>query len=138
MIRLIERLAFLALLVSVIALTITSLPLTWETHLQGGWLMAHMMSSGLMVVALPLFAIARLLPAIERQGQAALHRFAFWCVVVLGTLTIATMFACMLPIASTEELSRLISLHGLVGIATSIATLVVLVSRFAAPRQVKD
>ena len=126
MITWIDRLLITALLVIVAILTITSLPVIAGGHLGGKWLLAHMMASGAMVFALPAFGIAGMIRMLKKVQVSVLRKLGFWCLLVTGFFTIATVFFCMLPIPSTEQMHGLIFWHGVAGFATTAAAVVFL------------
>lgn len=119
MVSLIRKVSWIAVLVAIVVLVVTSLPTLWGGHLTGIALLGHMMASGVVVVLLPVYAAARLMSA----GNAA-TRFewaAFRVLLVLGVITIATMFACMMPLASTATMNQLVWMHGWSGFAMAAA-----------------
>lgn len=127
MITWIDRLLITALLVIVAILTITSLPVLAGGHLGGKWLLAHMMASGAMVFALPAFGIAGLIRMLKKTQVPAPRKIGYWCLLVTGFFTIATVFFCMLPIPSTDQMHGLIFWHGLAGFAMAAAAVVFLI-----------
>lgn len=118
MIRFAQSTLAVALLVIVTILLATA----WGGGpLHGNTLMLHMMVSGAMVFALPLFAIVWLPRILDYKHRAWVLRAGFWGVVASGFITIATMFVSMLPLAATGDLKRLISLHGYAGFVSVAA-----------------
>lgn len=107
----------LAMTLLVIALTATSLPAIFGDELAGNPLMAHMMASGGLVFALPVFAwlgLTRLSgPTLARRAE----HLGFWTVVVFGWATIATVFLCMLPVLGTDAMHHMMQWHGYAGLA---------------------
>ncbi|MEM6777242.1 MAG: hypothetical protein AAF670_06270 [Planctomycetota bacterium] len=129
MLRQLERLAMAVVVLATLALLITSIPWTRGEELHGMWLMAHMGASGLFVVGLPLqavlfIALQRAIPTLHELEKTLIHSL-----FVLGLLTIGTMFACMLPIAATDQLRTLIQLHGWIGISVVVLLVVIVVVR---------
>lgn len=132
MIQLIERLTLLALMIGIAVLVGTSLPTWWGEHLLGNRLLIHMMGSGVVVVTLPLYGFLRWSRWLAGKERKHGEPTAFWLMMVTGFFTIATMFASMLPLPSTDMLRTLSELHGWVGYALALAaiwTLVALLSR---------
>ncbi len=115
-------------------LTVTALPTLSGGHLNGNRLMIHMMASGVMVAALPIYGLTRLLPSSLAKFQSRLAQVALRCLLLCGMLTIATMFACMLPVFSTSSMESLISTHGWLGYLTAIAALGVMATSFLSRR----
>jgi hypothetical protein len=113
----IDRLFPVAIAAIVAALTVTALPVLAGGHLGGTMLLLHMMASGAMVIALPLFALYYLPRCISQLTSDSLQRLGYWLLIFTGLVTIATMFACMLPIPSTNQMHQLIQLHGYAGFA---------------------
>lgn len=116
-----QRGCFYVLLIAVAVSVITSLPTWWDGHLGGYALLAHMTASGVIVIALPLYAVLRWTDWFTTIPQRAGEPIAFWIIVVFGFLTIASMFACMTPITSTSTMRELIDLHGWLGSVMAIA-----------------
>ena len=112
-----DRLSLLALTVIIVVVALTSLPALFGGHLAGTILLLHMMASGALVVGLPIYALLYVWRNISRFKSAALERLGFWLLVLTGVLTIASIFLCMLPIPSTDELEQLIQFHGYAGFA---------------------
>ena len=85
-----------------------------------------------MVIALPLFVLVYLPRSISRFASGSLQRLGFWSLVVTGLVTTATVFACMLPVPSTDQMRQLIQLHGYAGFAMvpAVALLLVGASRW--------
>lgn len=119
--KFIRRVCFLALLVAVVISVITSLPTWFGGHFGGYRLLIHMMGSGVIVVTLPLYAILRWTDWLTDIPSGRAEPIAFWTMIVFGFLTIASMFACMMPIASTGTMRELIDLHGWLGTVMAIA-----------------
>ncbi|TWU55099.1 hypothetical protein [Rubripirellula reticaptiva] len=114
--------SLIAIVVATIVLVVTALPTLAGGHLADARLMVHMMASGVVVTLLPVYAIARLMPSSRGLLDSPVQRAALQCLLLFGLLTIATMFVCMLPIASTHTMETLVSLHGWAGYALAIAT----------------
>jgi hypothetical protein len=128
----IDRIFLLAITAIVAALTATALPVLGGGHLEGTMLLLHMMGSGAMVIALPLFALYYLPRSINRFKSGSLQRIGFWSLIAAGLVTTATMFACMLPLPSTDQMHQLIQLHRYAGFAMvpAVALLMVGASRW--------
>ena len=108
----IDRLFLLSNTGFVFELTATSQPVViGGGHLEGEKLLMHMMASGGLVVVLPLFALSQLSRSTNRLRSGGLQRCGFWLLIASGLVSIATMFLCMLPIASTEQMHQLVMLH---------------------------
>lgn len=120
----IDRIFELALLVTVCLLTGTALSAYFGEHLGGQTLLYHMIVSGVLVVGLPVFAVWWLFRMIRRDRSSGLQRFGFWTTVLFGLVTITTVFLCMLPLASTEQMEILIKWHGYAGLAMLAAVVV--------------
>lgn len=123
----IDRILLIALIAVVIALTVTSLPALGGQALQGQTLLAHMVLSGILVVGLPVFAIAFLRHFSANQSISAWQNLGYLATVLTGLLTITTVFLCMLPIPSTDQMHQLMSAHGWTGFAMIPAIAVLLV-----------
>ncbi len=113
----IDRILLLVVLAVVIVLSATAAAWLAGGRLQGSMLRLHMMASGVLVITLPLFALSSLWRNISRVDSGGLQKLGFWSLVVTGLATIATVFACMLPIPSTDQMHSLILLHGYAGFA---------------------
>ncbi|TWT92618.1 hypothetical protein [Neorhodopirellula pilleata] len=132
--RFIQRATFGVLLIAVIVSVLTSLPTWFDGHLGGYRLLGHMMASGVIVVALPLYAILRWTDRLTAPAQrlVKLRRaepIVFWGMVLFGFLTIGTMFVCMMPLASTLTMRALVDLHGWLGAVLALAVAANLASR---------
>lgn len=135
--RFIQRATFIVMLIAVVVSVLTSLPTWFDGHLGGYRLLIHMMASGVIVVALPLYAILRWSDWLKTVPRSAAEPIAFWSMIVFGFLTIASMFACMMPIASTATMRELIDLHGWLGsvmAVTVIANLLMYRGKSAKPQ----
>ena len=122
----IDRVMLAVLVIVVAVLVVTSIPFLSGQSLEGRMLRVHMMASGVLVVGLPIFALAWTLRVINRAASGSIQRIGFWLVLVTGLMTTATMFVCMLPIASTTEMKSLMHWHGYFGFAMIPATVVLL------------
>ncbi|TWU60318.1 hypothetical protein Poly51_05930 [Rubripirellula tenax] len=114
--------SLIAIIVATIVLVVTALPTLAGGHLADTRLLVHMMASGVVVALLPVYAIARLMPSSRGTLDTSAQRTALRCLLLFGLLTTATMFVCMLPIASTHTMETLIALHGWSGYALAVAT----------------
>lgn len=117
----------IAIALIVAALTLTALPALFGGHLEGTILLLHMMASGALVFGLPVFALYYLPRCLGRLTSGGAQRLGYWLVVLLGLITMATMFACMLPIPSTGQMRKLITLHGYAGFAMVPAVALLLI-----------
>lgn len=124
MMKFIDRFLAFALIVVVIVLTVTAIPSLAGEPLRGRTLMGHMAASGAMVFLLPAYAISGLVRLTHDATSSKLRVIGFWGLIVTGLVTIATVFICMLPIPSTNQMHTLILLHGLAGYATAVAAIV--------------
>ncbi len=123
----IDRLLILAVLVLVLVLLGSTVPWMISGHLQGSTLLLHMFASGALVIVLPLLTISYMWQNISRFKSGGLQRLGFWLLVMTGLTTIATVFICMFPIASTPQMHQLMRIHGYAGFAMvpALALLVV-------------
>lgn len=121
MAKLLQIGSFVALLVAVGVLFGTSLPTWVGGHLAGNRLLGHMMASGVVVVLLPLYGFLRWNGWLHAPPRSWAVTIAFWMFVGTGFLTIASMFACMLPLPSTSAMRELIDLHGWLGSTMVVA-----------------
>ena len=115
-----------AICLIVVVLTVTALPSIQGETLGGIILMLHMMASGALVFALPVYAMLYVWRHLDRSAATATQRLGFWCVLVTGLIATATMFACMMPIASTETMHHLVQWHGYAGFAMVPAVVLLL------------
>jgi len=134
MLKLLETLCLLGLAVSVAALTITSLPSLGGSHLGGNLLLAHMMSSGVLVFTLPLLALLWIGRIVGSGDASSSQKLGFWATIVTGFLTIVTVFLCMLPIPSTETMHTLVALHSYAGFAMVPAAVLFFISAWQSRR----
>jgi len=118
-----HHLLLAALCVILAALTFTAWPAVEGYPVHGQTLLMHMMASGALVVCLPCYAVLFLWRNLDRASTAATQRLGFWAVLASGFVTIATVFACMMPLASTETMHLLIQWHGYAGFAMVPAAL---------------
>ncbi|MEO9595809.1 hypothetical protein [Rhodopirellula bahusiensis] len=121
MLSLIRNVSLLVLVIATGALVATALPALWGGHLGGATLRFHMMASGAVVALLPVYAVTRLLMRRQPVAESAFELGAFRTLLIFGIATIATMFVCMLPVASTETMHELVELHGWAGFAMAAA-----------------
>lgn len=114
--------------VSLLVLVLVGSTIPWLSggHLQGNALLLHMFASGAMVVVLPLLAFSAVWPNISRFKSGGLQRLGFWLLMLTGLATIATVFVCMLPIPSTEQMRELMRAHGYAGFAMLPALLLLI------------
>ncbi|KLU01792.1 putative transmembrane region and signal peptide protein [Rhodopirellula islandica] len=130
MLSLIRNVSLLVLVIATAALVATALPTLWGGHLGGATLRFHMMASGAVVVLLPVYAITRLWMRRQPASESAFEMGAFRTLLIFGVATIATMFVCMLPIASTDVMHDLVELHGWAGFAMAAAIALVVYATF--------
>lgn len=123
MIVLIRRLTLVVLIAAVAVLFVTSLPTWWGGHLLGYRLLVHMMASGAVVVGLPVYAVLRWTQWRSVPSPSLPQVVTFWALVLTGFLTIASMFACMLPTTSTPWMITLIDFHGWIGSTMAIVAI---------------
>ncbi len=123
----INRMLLIGLFILVFAATATAIPVFTDGHVGGSMLLAHMVASAGLVFAMPIFAVFWLFRCVDRHASDGLERLGFWLMIVSGLLTIATVFACMLPFPSTELMEKLVKLHGYAGFAMVPALVVLLV-----------
>ena len=115
MTRWIDRLLIVALICVVAVLVATSLPSLGGDTLAGSTLMTHMLASGALVVGLPIAAMILLRHAVPGRRRSLTYRFGYIATLAAGLVTIATVFVCMLPVASTDQMHSLMSAHGWAG-----------------------
>lgn len=113
----IDRLLLVALVVVVVALAATSMPSLSGETLTGQALLGHMVSSGAFVIGLPVFALFFLRHLTGRSGVSRTQQAGYLITVLAGWVTIATVFTCMLPLPSTDQMHRLMEIHGWAGFA---------------------
>ncbi|MEM6364134.1 MAG: hypothetical protein AAF745_06900 [Planctomycetota bacterium] len=129
MIRQLERLAMAAVVISALMLFVTSTPSIRGEELHGLWLMAHMGSSGLFVVALPVQAILFVWLQVIMPAITMTERSLLMALYVFGGLSIGTMFACMLPVPDTDSMRTLIWVHGWIGMVVVAWLIPIVVTR---------
>ncbi|MGI9470595.1 MAG: hypothetical protein ACR2NZ_03615 [Rubripirellula sp.] len=112
-----DRICLLALVLIIALLTATALPALREGPLGGTALLLHMMASGALVFALPLFALLYLSRNLRSDRSGGMQRLGFWLLILSGIITIGSIFLCMLPIPSTDEMHELIRVHRYAGFA---------------------
>ena len=127
-----DRIFLLGLLLIVAALAVTAAPAVPEGPLGGSALLLHMMASGALVFVLPLYALVYVGRNLRSERSSGMQRLGFWLLVLSGVLTIGSIFLCMLPIASTEQMHELIRVHRYAGFAMvpAVALLAMGVSRW--------
>ncbi|MEM0925308.1 MAG: hypothetical protein AAGJ83_04660 [Planctomycetota bacterium] len=111
----IDRFVLVALIVVIVVLTVTSVSAFGGEPLAGDQLLGHMMASGVLVVGLPVFAIAFLRHFPKPESSWTL-RVGVMLTIATGLGSMATVFLCMLPIPSTDEMHLLIGVHRWVGL----------------------
>ncbi|QDT02795.1 hypothetical protein K227x_11730 [Rubripirellula lacrimiformis] len=136
MMLLLNRILALALLVIVVVLTLTALPSLGGHPLGAEVLLAHMAASGAMVFVLPAYAVVGLIGMAQHPSSNRLRSFGFWGLVVTGLLTIATVFVCMLPFPSTDQMHQLIFWHSLAGYSMAVVAVVWVTGWFTKTRTV--
>ena len=130
LIRVIDHLFFFALITTIGLATITAIDGLMFSAESGVRLLFHMYASGALVFVLPLFALYWLFRCLNPAASGGMQRLGFWLLVISGTLTIATVFVCMLPVPSTEQMEQLIKLHGYAGFAMVPALLLVVIGEY--------
>ena len=124
----IDRILLVFLSVIVIAATATAaMGLFSGDHLGGVILLAHTFAGGAMVVVVPMFALFWVFRCGSSITSGAIERLGFWCLIVSGLVTIATIFACMLPVPSTHQMEQLVEIHGYAGFAMVPALLLLII-----------
>ncbi|MDA9856762.1 hypothetical protein N9D23_01455 [Rubripirellula sp.] len=113
----VDRLLLLSLMLVVLALLATSAATLWGEALGGSTLMLHMTAGGALVVGMPLVALWFLRRGVIRQAANAMLRCGYWLTILTATATIITVFLCMLPLPSTDQMNELMELHGYAGFA---------------------
>jgi heme/copper-type cytochrome/quinol oxidase subunit 2 len=114
---LMDCLLLLALILVVLVLAGTAAPTPWDAHLGGTRLMLHMGASGGLVVGMPIVAMWFLRRNLKPQESTRSQRWGYWLCVLTGTATITTVFFCMLPYPSTDQMHVLMGAHGYAGFA---------------------
>jgi hypothetical protein len=131
-----EKLLYLATLLSVAALGITSFGAMMRLGALAGWpLFAHMFGAGALVAILPLLALTWCeanrfgeTPPSERARdyKPRFYWFAkamFWTIVAGGFVVTMTMLLSMLPLFGTDGLETLLVIHRYAGLVVVIATI---------------
>jgi len=121
--RWIDRLLLTAVILLIAVLAVSTLPWMVGGHFAGPWLLLHMTASGALVIILPLLALSLLWQNISRVHSGSMERLGYWLLIVSGLITIATIFLCMLPLPSTEQMHVLVLLHSYAGFAMVPASL---------------
>jgi hypothetical protein len=111
----IDRFLLAALVAVVVALAVTSAPSLAGVPLGGRLLLGHMLSSGALVIGLPIFAVVFLRHLAGSSRTSKTQHVGYLATVVTGLATIATVFLCMLPVPSTEQMHALMDVHGWFG-----------------------
>jgi hypothetical protein len=124
---LIERILPIALFLLVFGATATSIVVFIDGHVGGFMLLVHMVASSGLVFAMPIFALLWLFRCLDHNASGSMERWGYWLMIVTGLLTIITVFVCMLPFPSTEQMETLITLHGYAGFAMVPALVVLLI-----------
>lgn len=115
--RWIDRILVFVAALSLAVLTATVVPWMTGDHLEGPTLLLHMAASGGLVVSLPLLAVSLVWRHLRGGSTGAIQRLAFWVLMIAGTLTIASVFLCMLPLPSTQQMHALMRVHSYTGFA---------------------
>jgi hypothetical protein len=136
-----EKLVYLATIVSVAGLGVTSLLAVIRFGAMHGWMLfAHMVAAGLFVFVLPLLAITwcgvnRFAAKSGSEGNGAdaprffwLPRATFWVILAGGLVVTLTMLLSMLPLFGTEGLQSLLDVHRYTGLVVVVAMLLHLYS----------
>jgi hypothetical protein len=129
-----EKLVYLALLVSVSVLAVTSFGALLRLGEMSGWaLFTHMVGAGMFTFTLPVLAITWCEPSrfdIRRVGERAetgprrfywFVKLTFWIVLLSGLIVSMSMLLSMLPLFGTEGLGDLLDLHRYSGLIVVIA-----------------
>lgn len=117
MIKLIDQILLIGIAAVTAILTLTAIPVLFGGHLEGLPLLVHMMASGALVIGLPLLALWQVGNSISQHRSGAMQRWGFWLLMLTGVITIASIFACMLPVPPTEQMHALLDVHGYAGFA---------------------
>lgn len=123
----IDGILIVVLIGIVAALLISLVPWSTGRPLSGTMLLVHMFASGALVGILPLFAISYLWKSLSHLTAGTFQRIGYWTLVLTGLITIATVFVCMLPVASTEQMHELMVVHSYAGFAMVPALLLLAV-----------
>ncbi|MCD0459319.1 hypothetical protein [Roseiconus lacunae] len=125
--RWVDRFLIGCLVLVVAILTATSAPAVLGRPFGGTMLLTHMMASGALVFGLPVFAFAMIRHFLPQHPIARSHAAGFLLTVMAGLLTIASVFACMLPIPSTDQMHRLMQVHKIAGLTMTPAIVLLLI-----------
>lgn len=125
-----NRILLTTILVVVAALTITSLPTFFQEHMEGQRLMAHMMAGGGLVFTIPLFAFFSLGRVISGNRSNGLQRLGFWLLILATLIAMSSVLLCMMPLLSTQQMHRSMSVHGYAGLTTVPALLLLVIGSF--------
>ena len=123
MIDWLNRILLVVILAAVSALTLTSLSTFFDEHMEGRRLMLHMTAGGVLVFAMPLFGMLYLSRAISPNRSAVLQRAGFWLLIVATLVSLTSVLLCMMPVLSTEQMQRWMTVHGYAGLVTLPALL---------------
>ena len=128
-----EKLVYVATIVAVADLAVTSFYAVLSEGVLHGWLLlGHMVGSGAFVALLVLVALtwansSRFGRQLENDGDGAAIRFtglakvSFWLFLLAGLATMGSMLASMLPLFGSDGLHELLDLHRYAGLAAVIA-----------------
>lgn len=122
----IDRILLATLVIVVAILTLTSLGSLSGDPLGGNTLLAHMVTSGVLVVGLPVFAIA-FLRHMAKPETSVTQGIGVLLTIAAGLISIVTVFLCMLPLPSTAQMHTLIVVHGWAGFAMIPAVALLLI-----------
>jgi hypothetical protein len=123
----IDRLLLLAVVVILLVSVAGLIPWLTGSHLEGWTLMLHMGTGGALVSLLPLFALSCQWRMVGDAGSNLAERIGFWGLILTGLLTIVTVFLCMLPLMSTEQMRQSMVIHTYAGFAMVPALAVLLI-----------
>ncbi len=113
----IDRILLSVVMVVVAVLVASVVPSLIGGKLEGLWLLLHMAASGVLVVTLPILALSRVWAHLSRFRSSGMQRLGFWSLVLTGLATVASVFVCMLPLPSTDQMHQLILIHRYAGFA---------------------
>jgi hypothetical protein len=104
---------------------------TWlaDGPIAGRRLIGHMIAGGGLVTVLPLFGLLFLHRAVVREQSTRLERFGYWAMILASLATIGSVFVCMLPILSSEQMRSSMGIHGYAGFAMVPGLLLLLIGR---------
>ena len=109
---LIDKILLIGIAAVTAVLVLTAIPVLAGGHLEGKLLLIHMFASGALVIGLPLLALWQVGRSISRHKSGSMQRWGFWLLMLTGVITIASIFACMLPLPPTEQMRDLLDVHG--------------------------